>query len=148
VTVTGTLRITADLGRLKEVRRFVRERAPALGADPAAVDDLVQAVDEWVTNVIVHGYRGHDGPIEIDVAREASDVVVRVRDQAPAFDPSTAPVFDPSAPLERRPFGKMGIHLIRELCDRFEYRVPAGGGNEIELGRAATATEHATGGTS
>ena len=144
----STLRITADLGRLKEVRRFVRDRAPEHGADRAAVDDLVQAVDEWVTNVIVHGYRGTAGPIEIEVAGEANDVVVRVRDEAPPFDPSAAPPFDPSAPLERRPFGKMGIHLIRQLCDRFEYRVPASGGNEVELGRAAAATEHATGGSS
>jgi serine/threonine-protein kinase RsbW len=134
---SATYEITADVGRLKDVRRFVRDEAPAFGADTASIDDLVQAVDEWVTNVIVHGYRGVPGPIEIELAREGDELVVRVRDEAPAFDPGTAPAFDPSAPLEKRPLGKMGIHLIRELCDRFEYRVPAGGGNEIELGRSA-----------
>ena len=128
-----TFEIAADVGRLKDVRRFVREQAPAYGADAGSIDDLVQAVDEWVTNVIVHGYRGVAGPIEIELARDGDELVVRVRDEAPAFDPGTAPAFDPGAPLERRPLGKMGIHLIRELCDRFEYRVPAGGGNEIEL---------------
>lgn len=131
----ATFQIAADLARLKDVRQFVRERAPGFGADEPSVVDLVQAVDEWVTNVIVHGYRGAAGPIEIELAREDGEVVVRVRDRAPAFDPGTAPAFDPSVPLERRPLGKMGIHLIRELCDRFEYRVPADGGNEIELGR-------------
>ena len=147
VTQASSLRISADIGRLKDVRRFVRESAPAHGADAASVRDLVQAVDEWVTNVIVHGYRGVAGPIEIEVDREGDEVVVRVRDEAPGFDPGAAPAFDPSAPLERRPFGKMGIHLIRELCDRFEYRVPAGGGNEIELGRVAKAGDHPTGGS-
>jgi len=137
VADASTLEITADVERLKDVRRFVRERAPALGADEASVGDLVQAVDEWVTNVILHGYRGSPGPIEIELAREGEEVVVRVRDEAPAFDPAAAPAFDPGLPLERRPLGKMGLHLIRELCDRFEYRIPAGGGNEIELGRSA-----------
>lgn len=143
----ATFRITADVGRLRDVRRFVREQAPAFGADESSIDDLVQAVDEWVTNVIVHGYRGTAGPIEITLARDGDEVVVRVRDEAPAFDPGTAPAFDPSAPLERRPLGKMGIHLIRELCDRFEYRVPAGGGNEIELGRSAKTAAKLTGGS-
>jgi serine/threonine-protein kinase RsbW len=131
--------IDADLGRLKDVRGFVRDHAARLGADDAAVRDLVQAVDEWVTNVIVHGYRGRAGPIEIELSRESDEVVVRVRDQAPLFDPRTAaPAFDPNAPLERRPLGKMGLHLIRELCDRFEHRVPVQGGNEIELGRSTS----------
>jgi anti-sigma regulatory factor (Ser/Thr protein kinase) len=143
----ATFEITADLGRLKDVRRFVRERAPAFGADETSLGDLVQAVDEWVTNVIVHGYRGVAGPIEIELDREDDEVVVRVRDKAPAFDPHSAPAFDPSLPLERRPLGKMGIHLIRELCDRFEYRVPAGGGNEIELGRSTKTATKLTGGS-
>jgi serine/threonine-protein kinase RsbW len=142
-----TLRIDADIGRLGDVRRFVRETAPALGADERAVVDLVQAVDEWVTNVIVHGYRGADGPIEIELSRDVDEVVVRVRDQAPAFDPASAPSFDPDLPLERRPVGKMGLHLIRELCDRFEYRAPAGGGNEIELCVRATPKPTRTGGS-
>ncbi|MEW5990499.1 MAG: ATP-binding protein [Chloroflexota bacterium] len=135
----ATLRIDADVERLKDVRRFVRENAPGLGADEAAVRDLVQAVDEWVTNVIVHGYRGVGGPIEVELLRSGDEIVARVRDAAPAFDPATAPRFDPNLPLERRPVGKMGIHLIRELCDRFEHRVPAGGGNENAIVRSTTA---------
>ncbi|HEX5590307.1 MAG TPA: ATP-binding protein [Candidatus Limnocylindrales bacterium] len=140
------LRIEADVARLRDVRRFVREVAPGLGADEAAVLDLVQAVDEWVTNVIVHGYRGAGGPIEVELERVGDEIVARVRDVAPAFDPATAPVFDPNLPLERRPAGKMGIHLIRELCDRFEHRVPAGGGNEIAMTRSARPAGTETGG--
>ncbi|MES2210337.1 MAG: hypothetical protein V4515_09145 [Chloroflexota bacterium] len=42
----ATLRIDADLARLKDVRQFVRDAAPGLGADEAMTLDLVQAVDE------------------------------------------------------------------------------------------------------
>jgi anti-sigma regulatory factor (Ser/Thr protein kinase) len=146
VASPATLRIEADLARLKDVRRFVRDVAPGLGADEAAVVDLVQAVDEWVTNVVVHGYRGAGGPIEVELLRSGDEIVARVRDAAPAFDPGTAPAFDPDLPLERRPPGKMGIHLIRELCDRFEHRVPAGGGNETAMIRATRTAPSRTGG--
>ena len=50
------LRIEADLGRLADVRRFIREVATEAGAKVECLEDLVQAVDEAVTNVIVHGY--------------------------------------------------------------------------------------------
>jgi anti-sigma regulatory factor (Ser/Thr protein kinase) len=146
VPAPATLRIEAGLERLKDVRRFVREVTPGLGADEATVRDLVQAVDEWVTNVIVHGYRGEGGPIEVELRRSGDEIVARVRDAAPAFDPGTAPAFDPDLPLQERPAGKMGIHLIRELCDRFEHRLPVGGGNEIAIARSAPATASRTGG--
>ncbi len=145
-TAPAALRIEADVARLKDVRAFVSEVAPRLGADDAAVRDLVQAVDEWVTNVIVHGYGGAGGPIEIELLRSGDEIVARVRDSAPAFDPATAPPFDPDLPLEQRPLGKMGIHLIRELCDQFEHRVPAGGGNETAIARSTRASRRQTGG--
>ncbi|HEX9550133.1 MAG TPA: ATP-binding protein [Candidatus Limnocylindrales bacterium] len=146
MTSPATLRIEADVDRLKDVRQFVREIAPTLGADEVAVRDLVQAVDEWVTNVVVHGYRGAGGPIEIELLRAGDEIVARVRDAAPAFDPATAPAFDPDLPLDQRPAGRMGIHLIRELCDRFEHRVPAGGGNETAIVRSTTRIPSRTGG--
>jgi serine/threonine-protein kinase RsbW len=143
------LEIDANLERLADVRRFVRETAPGLGADEAMVHDLVQAVDEWVTNVIVHGYRGAGGPIEIELERSRFEIEVRIRDAAPAFDPGTAPVFDKDAPLEHRPLGKMGIHLIRELSDRFERRAPDGGegGNEVTICKDCPPVASHTGGT-
>ena len=141
------LTIDADLGRLAEVRRFLRDNAPGLGADEAMVRDLVQAVDEWVTNVIVHGYRGKRGPIEIELERSRFEIEVHIRDAAPAFDPSTAPAFDKDLPLERRPTGKMGIHLIRELSDRFERTESADGGNEVTICKDCPPVASHTGGS-
>ena len=130
-----TLRLQADLGRLAEVRRFVREVAPAVGADDRTVIDLVQAVDEWVTNVVVHGYRGSPGPVDVELERDAASIIVRVSDLAPVFDPGVAPRFDPSVPLERRRLGGMGIYLMRDLMDSIEHRPLPGGGNEVTMRR-------------
>lgn len=132
-----TIHVEAGLDRLAAVRGHVRSAARALGADEAAVADLVQAVDEWVTNVTVHGYRGAAGPIDVDVERDGLEIKVRIRDAAPVFDPATAPPFDPDMPLERRPFGKMGIALIRGLCTTFDHRALPEGGNEVTICRPA-----------
>jgi len=55
----SSLHVTASLEVLAEVRAFVRSTTRALGADRRTVGALVQAVDEWVTNVVVHGYGGN-----------------------------------------------------------------------------------------
>jgi anti-sigma regulatory factor (Ser/Thr protein kinase) len=129
----SVLRCGGDVAELAGVRAFVRRSAATLGADEAATDDIVQAVDEWVTNVALHGYRGAGGPVEVELARDEAGIVVRVRDRAPAFDPAGAPAFDPAVPLERRRPGGMGIHLIREVTDQFVHRALPRGGNEVTM---------------
>jgi serine/threonine-protein kinase RsbW len=138
---TAILHGDARVARLAEVRAFVRETARAGGVDEIVIADLVQAVDEWVTNVAVHGYRGEGGPLTVEIDRDAARIVVRVRDGAPAFDPADAPRFDPTVPLERRAPGGMGIHLIRDITQRFTHRLLTGGGNEVTMTMALDRTE-------
>jgi serine/threonine-protein kinase RsbW len=131
--------VEASLGELAGIRARIRSAAEILGVDPAAVGGLVQAVDEWVTNVIVHGYQGAAGQIHIHVHCDGKDIVVRIRDSAPVFDPATAPAIDADLPLERRPLGHLGIALIRELCTGFDHRALPDGGNEVTLRRPTAA---------
>lgn len=136
---------TGDLGR---VRGFVREAAASLGVEPLIVEDLVQAVDESVTNVIVHGYDGQPGPIEISVERvtvdaTADQLVVRILDEAPCFDPNGYAPADLTTPLTERPLHGMGIHLTRSCVDRIDHQATDGidhpsderRGNELTLAK-------------
>ena len=131
--MSSTLRIAAELHNLAAVRRFVSEEAESLQTGRAAIEDMIQAVDESVTNVIKHGYEGQPGAIEIEVGRVGDDLVVRIRDYAPPFDPTAYPSPDLTLPLERRPFGGLGIHLSRECTDAVIYRVAPDGANELTL---------------
>jgi serine/threonine-protein kinase RsbW len=126
-----SLRVDAQPASLAVIRRFVRAAAMAEGLDPTRADGLVQAVDESATNVIVHGYRHERGELEIDAHRDGPDLVVVLRDQAPAFDPTSVPTPDRAAPLAKRRPGGMGVFLARQLCDDVRYRPIAGGGNEL-----------------
>jgi serine/threonine-protein kinase RsbW len=128
----SVLRIPAAVTELATVRQFVREQAELTKVDPGAVPDIVQAVDELVTNSIVHGYRGGAGTVEVEVDRAGSSLIVRLRDQAPPFDPTLLPAPDTTASLDERPLGGMGVFLARDLMDAVTYRRTARG-NELTL---------------
>jgi len=127
------LRISADLKNLAAVRRFIRDGAGSLERDEDAFQALTQAVDESLTNIVVHGYRGQPGFIEIELSRAGDSLVVCLRDQAPPFDPTAVPSPDVTVPLEKRPPGGLGVHLTRRLADRISYRPTPQGGNELTL---------------
>lgn len=133
-----SLCLTAELENLAAIRSFVQESAAALGVDQAVISDVVLAADEAVTNVIVHGYQGRQGTVEIEVEREAMDVVVHVRDNAPPFDPTSVSSPDLSRSMEERPLGGLGIYLIRQYMDEVIYRITPQGGNELILKKGIT----------
>ncbi len=130
------LRIPAELDRLAEVRRLVREASRAAGAEPGTVDDLVQAVDEAAANTITHGYAGDAGWVEVAVSVVGEELIVTLEDEAPTFDPTQRPEPDMTvSALVRGPHG-MGIHLMRLATDGMTYRPREGGGNILTLTRS------------
>lgn len=123
----------ATLDNLERVRDFVEAAGVELGASRTALADLKLAVDEAVTNVVLHGYRGEGGPVTISIVGDGADVVVRIRDQAAAFDPSVQPDPKLDTPLEERAFGGMGLFLIRKMTDAMEFAALKEQGNELRL---------------
>jgi serine/threonine-protein kinase RsbW len=140
----AVLRIAARLESLGQIRSFVQEAALARDAGPIALRHILLAVDEASTNIIVHGYRGQDGTIEVAVAREGEKLIIRLRDTAEPFDPTTVPPPDLAVPLEERPIGGLGVQLVRQVMDDVSHRVTPEGGNELTLVRrcADTPKEH------
>jgi serine/threonine-protein kinase RsbW len=132
-----TKSFSAELDNLAVIRLYIEETAQAYQAQNKAVGDLIQAVDEAVTNIIVHGYLGKPGQIELEVERENEFLVVRIRDQAPYFDPTVVPPPDLSLPLQKRPLGGLGVHLMRVFVDEMRYSALSQGGNELTLAKRA-----------
>ncbi len=133
----ATRTFSAELKNLAAIRQFVQETAATLQADPNALHDLILAVDEMAANVMVHGYRGNPGTVEVEVRPEGSALKVRLRDHAPPFDPTLHPIPDLTLPLEERPVGGLGVYLTRTLMDEVTYRVTLQGGNELTLVKKA-----------
>jgi serine/threonine-protein kinase RsbW len=132
------MRVESDVDRLAEVRAFVRQAVTDFGGSARVANDLVQAVDEATCNVMLHGYGGAPGEIEIQAVLRDGRIEITLADRAPAFDPTTAPEADVTKrPVSRRRGGMgVGIHLIRTMTDEVHHHVRPDGGNELTLVRS------------
>ncbi len=126
--------VPAERKRLASIRNFVAAFAQAAGAPPKRVEGLVLAVDELATNVIVHGLKEQQGDLTVICFKQADFVYVALHDRAPVYDSTQAPEPNLHLPLEQRPAGGLGLHLVRKTVDLFEHRARAGGGNELTVG--------------
>lgn len=127
------LSVNASLENLREIRSYIDQAGARLGVSESALGDLRLVVDEAVTNVILHGYGELDGVVEIHMEADGNDVIIRIRDQAKTFNSSQVDAPHLDTALKDRPFGGMGIFLIKEMTDAAEFLPRPGGGNEIRL---------------
>lgn len=85
---------------------------------------MTLALEEAVMNVITHAFEGLGSPHRIIVRLDITPAMLaaEVVDNGHPFDPTAAPDPDLSLPIEQRHPGGLGIHLMRGMMDRLEYR--------------------------
>jgi anti-sigma regulatory factor (Ser/Thr protein kinase) len=112
-----------DLSELDRVSQRLKEFAAHQHLDPQVLGDLDLALEEVLANIISYGY-ADDREHQITVSLEArtGEIRVHVEDDGRPFDPLEAPEPDTTRPLDERPVGGLGIHLVRQLMDGLEYR--------------------------
>jgi anti-sigma regulatory factor (Ser/Thr protein kinase) len=94
---------------------------------PAVLRAADLALEEHVTNVMTYAYE--DAALhEIRICLEVDDqsLQLEVEDDGRPYDPLSRPPVDTSLPLEQKPIGGLGIHLIRSVMDEVDYRREAG----------------------
>ena len=121
---------------LAEIPRLSEAIASFAARNELSVDALTAAnlvLEEVVTNIIVHGLKGREGEtIAVKLALEPEMLVLTSEDSAPPFNPLLAPEPDLTKPLDERRPGGLGIHLLRRMMDRLEYR-RADGKNQLTM---------------
>lgn len=122
---------TATVRDLNDIREFLESGILTLGGDDDTAGDLVLAVNEAVTNILLHGYDDQPGAVGVGIEADNGDLLVRLTDDAPLFDPTAVPPPDISLPLEDRPLGGLGVHMMRQLTDELIYRVTDEDKNEL-----------------
>ena len=116
--------------------------AERFGAEHQLSNDDVMAInlalDEVLMNVIEYRYED-DGDHEITVTMAVEDGVltIEVEDDGRPFDPLQAPPPDLDLPIEERPVGGLGIHLVRSMMEAVEYQ-RRGGRNILTMRRTIT----------
>lgn len=85
--------------------------------------ELHLILEELVTNVIRHAYQDEtEHEISVGLTLEAGRLRIEVEDDGLPFDPRHVPPPDVEAPLEDRPIGGLGLHLVRSLVDELRHR--------------------------
>ncbi|MHB1080290.1 MAG: anti-sigma factor antagonist [Prosthecobacter sp.] len=121
-----TLTISADLAELGRVMQTIDDFCTGKAVSAADVSALHLALEEIVTNVITHGYRSD--PVRSLTVRLETIAPDRIRavvtDDAHAYNPLARPEVNTTLPLEARPVGGLGVHLVKKLMDvcMYEHR--------------------------
>ncbi len=85
--------------------------------------ELRLITEEAATNVLKYASAQN---IELTLELDEREARLELRDDGLPFDPLEAPPPDLDSPLDERPVGGLGIHLLKELTDRIRYRREAG----------------------
>lgn len=106
---------------------------------PSVSRALHLALLEHVTNVVEHG--GDDGGqvrvrLWLEPGPDLAPGMVRaeVVDGGRSYNPLEHPEVDVTLPIDVRPVGGLGIHLMRRLMDELEYR-REGASNVVRMGK-------------
>lgn len=118
-----TVRLPADLREIERLNRIIRHFGELHEIPSRVLYAVNLALDEVVTNVIRHGYEDpKDKEVVVEVTACEGTVATVVSDSGQPFNPLDVPPPDIEAPLAERELGGLGIHLVRNLMDRAEYR--------------------------
>ena len=121
------IRVHNTFTELERVSGIVERFGEEHGLAAPLLFEINLALDEVLTNVISYGF-GDSAPHEIAVRLwfDGGQLVVQVEDDGRPFNPLD--VADPNVnrPVEDRPIGGLGIHLVRRVTDQLEYRRDAG----------------------
>ncbi|HKZ04049.1 MAG TPA: SpoIIE family protein phosphatase, partial [Methylomirabilota bacterium] len=135
-TAELSMELRATMDDLARASESVRGFCEAHGVPADALHDVVLCLDEVVSNIITHGYRGDaSGRIAVRLALDRDQARLEIRDEAAPFDPLHAAPPDFQVSADARPPGGLGVYLTRSLTDAMEYE-RAGGENRLRLTRA------------
>ncbi len=125
---------------LKQVRDRVRDACARSGCGEELERKLVLVIDEAVSNVIRHAYRGQrDRQIRLRISLDGDELTFRLRDYA---DPVDVSCIRPRDLSECRP-GGLGINFIDSVMDSWEFQRPArGAGNVLQMTKRIKREDH------
>jgi anti-sigma regulatory factor (Ser/Thr protein kinase) len=87
----------------------------------AAIRAADLALEEHLTNLMKYGFADNlEHQIKVRFSLPA-DFVVEVEDDGRPFNPLNQPEVDITTPLDSKPIGGLGIHLMRRCMDHLEY---------------------------
>ena len=109
-----SITIRADFIELERLQTQVTELGERLDIPAKTLFQINLALEEVLTNVIKYAY---DDPasqtLTVKVAMDENEFQAEIIDRGRPFNPLEATPPDLDLPIEKRPIGGLGIHLVR-----------------------------------
>jgi serine/threonine-protein kinase RsbW len=117
----------AEPARLPELMTLAKCACEQVHAPAQVEHDVLLLAEEACVNVMRHAYP-ESAPgsmaLQVRIVRhgDTNGIELTLEDQGRPFDPLAGPAVNVAAAAEDRTIGGLGVHLIRQLADRLDYR--------------------------
>ena len=119
--------LSPRLSAVRSLSRMVEEFGDANRLPHPKIYMINLALDELITNSVTYGFDGVADPkIEVTVRIDGDTLVLTTLDNGRRFDPTASESPDLDAPVEERPIGGLGLHIVKTVADRVVYKFEDG----------------------
>jgi serine/threonine-protein kinase RsbW len=118
-----TIQLPAEVQEIERLNGLVRRFGELHDVPSRALYAVNLALDELVTNTILYGFENPAGQeLCVRVSVAGKEIHGELVDEGREFNPLNVPAPNLDAPLSERELGGLGLHLVRSLMDRLDYR--------------------------
>jgi serine/threonine-protein kinase RsbW len=114
--------IRADRSEIAKVTAAFAEFADAHALSASVRRSIHVALDEMLSNTLMHGFAGREGgEVTVETVLDTDRVCVTLTDDGRPFDPFAMAAPDTTLTTQARRIGGLGIHLVRHMMDEVTY---------------------------
>ncbi len=123
LTVNRRATYSASIENLPKAIAFVLSCSGECGFSGKRMTDIHLVVEEAVVNIVNYAYGDAKGDFEIECScPHAGSLIIEISDKGTPFNIFSLPEPDMNADIAERRIGGLGIHLIKNLTDKVDYR--------------------------
>ena len=117
-------KVGCNIENLKGVRDFIRTALKDHGVSDLQVSELVLALDEMCSNLMIHSHRCNpDELFEIHIdLKKGKPIIFEIIDDGNTFDINQFAEPDLGNLVHEKRKGGLGIRLVKSIMDKIEYQ--------------------------